>query len=157
MIRASHRSLSVMGGGALRVWSRQQQQPYLKLQQHVMVRDFMATPVVRMGIDDFMEKANEDGTPLAAGRAWTAAELRRKGFDDLHKLWYVLYKERNLLLSLRERSRGADRALARNEENRYRSVKKSMAGIKLVLKERRDLAEAQAAAAAENGPAQAAN
>ena len=128
----------------MRAWSRQQQQ-LVKVQHHVLTRGFVATPVVHKGIDDFMESANEDGTPFAAGRAWTAPELRRKSFDDLHKLWYVLYKERNLLLSLRERSRGADRALARNEENRYRSVKKSMAGIKLVLKERRDLAEAAAA------------
>lgn len=71
-----------------------------------------------------------------SGRAWTAADLRRKGFDDLHKLWYVLYKERNLILSEREKIRKQQRPTTGAEEHRYIKVKKSMAAIKLVLSER---------------------
>ena len=100
-------------------------------------RNFQTSCFVR-GIEEFKDVKTADANALVrAGRAWGAPELRRKSFDDLHKLWYVLYKERNVLLTMREKYRYAERATPMTEINRYTSVKRSMAAIKLVLAERR--------------------
>lgn len=72
--------------------------------------------------------------PPIPGRAWTAADLRAKSWDDLHALWVVLLKERNLLLSARDAARANREKLA----NPFRAtkVRKSMARIKAVMWER---------------------
>jgi large subunit ribosomal protein L47 len=97
---------------------------------------FHATSRAFMGFDEFFDQKEKAGDEIVTGRAWTAADLRRKSFDDLHKLWFVLYKERNLLLSERERLRRNQRPVSTKEEGRYTKVKRSMGAIKFVLKER---------------------
>ena len=98
---------------------------------------FHSSRSVSFGFEEFSEPTKSKPTDVfVSGRSWTVSDLRRKNFDDLHKLWYVLYKERNLLLSEREKSRRGQRPVSRLDENRYIKVKRSMAGIKHVLKER---------------------
>ncbi|EED92541.1 RM47, ribosomal protein 47 mitochondrial large ribosomal subunit, partial [Thalassiosira pseudonana CCMP1335] len=70
----------------------------------------------------------------SVGRSWSVAELRRKSYDDLHKLWYVLYKERNMLLTESNLARRHGYYMIQPE--RRRKVRKSMGAIKHVLGER---------------------
>ena len=90
-----------------------------------------------------------------AGRAWSAAELRRKSFRDLHTLWYVVLRERNLLeTQLLEMNRlGAMLDLTPIKQRMFRvrpppphprtkltlklQCRKTMARIKYVINERR--------------------
>lgn len=60
-----------------------------------------------------------------------------QSFNDLHALWWVLYKERNLLLTARHAHRQRLVPLPPLEENRYIRVKRSMAAVKVVLNERK--------------------
>ncbi len=84
------------------------------------------------GLDAFVD-ANRDEKTFV-GREWSARELRGKSYEDLHRLWYVLVTERNMLLTekhLAKTNREPMRA-----PQRMKKVRKSMARIKHVLTER---------------------
>ena len=69
------------------------------------------------------------------GRQWSVTELRRKSYEDLHRLWYVLYKEKNMLLTEQQLSRR--RQLIFPQPERFKKVQKSMGSIRQVLGERK--------------------
>ncbi|KAK8521483.1 hypothetical protein V6N13_077583 [Hibiscus sabdariffa] len=54
-------------------------------------------------LEQFFEAdRNTDDQKPVYGRSWKASELRLKPWDDLHKLWYVLLKEKNMLMTQRQ-------------------------------------------------------
>ncbi|XP_046851022.1 39S ribosomal protein L47, mitochondrial-like, partial [Xenia sp. Carnegie-2017] len=97
------------------------------------------------GIEEFFPPGvlqNKQPLPeqVESGRRWRAAELRQKSNEDLHKLWYVLLKERNMLLTVQEEAKRLQVVMPSPE--RLHKVKKSMAMIKLVVDERKHAIEA---------------
>ncbi|GJN29784.1 hypothetical protein PR202_gb18104 [Eleusine coracana subsp. coracana] len=82
-------------------------------------------------VDRTME---DDKPPPHYGRSWKASELRLKSWDDLQKLWYVLLKEKNMLMSQRQMLYSENLRFPNPE--RISKVKKSMCRIKHVLTER---------------------
>ncbi|KAG6830974.1 hypothetical protein H0H87_006625 [Tephrocybe sp. NHM501043] len=73
------------------------------------------------------------------GRSWRASELRLKSFKDLHTLWYILLRERNLLATQKEEARrmGVSDTFSQVSLSRVHHTRKAMARIKAVLNERR--------------------
>ncbi|KAI0657420.1 MRP-L47-domain-containing protein [Cubamyces menziesii] len=102
------------------------------------------------GLYAFFRKKEEDGKVWyetvesidvaqdKRGRSWTAAELRRKSFKDLHTLWYVVLRERNLLATQQAEARrlGAHEQILGLWNKAFR-CRKTMARIKYVINERR--------------------
>ncbi|KAK4047476.1 54S ribosomal protein L4 mitochondrial [Microbotryomycetes sp. JL201] len=93
-----------------------------------------------------------------SGKSWTSFELRRKSFEDLHTLWYILVRERNVLLTQREEARRLrlDLKTFGNHADRLRMCQKSMARIKQVVSERRHAALEAAEILRSRGEAKAA-
>ncbi|CAN6471414.1 unnamed protein product [Victoria cruziana] len=87
-------------------------------------------------LEEFFEadRSKEDDKPVVYGRSWKASELRLKSWDDLQKLWYVLLKEKNMLMTQRQMLNAQNLRFPNPE--RIPKVRKSMCRIKHVLTER---------------------
>ncbi|CAD5210698.1 unnamed protein product [Bursaphelenchus okinawaensis] len=70
------------------------------------------------------------------GREWTLNELRLKSNSDLHKLWYVLLKERNMLMTMKAACE--KRGLYFANPERMDRVEESMENLQEVVHERND-------------------
>ncbi|XWS60691.1 hypothetical protein CRYUN_Cryun07bG0057600 [Craigia yunnanensis] len=94
-----------------------------------------AAPTVSNPLEQFFEvDRNPDDEKPVYGRSWKASELRLKSWDDLHKLWYVLLKEKNMLMTQRQMLHAQNLQFPNPE--RIPKVRKSMCSIKQVLTER---------------------
>ncbi|XP_026486191.2 large ribosomal subunit protein uL29m [Vanessa tameamea] len=82
----------------------------------------------------FDEKKNWNESNIRVGRSWKLDELRIKSNGDLHKLWYVLLKERNMLYTM-EHECNENVKLFPNPE-RIDKVQESMDNIETVIRER---------------------
>ncbi|KAI6172386.1 39S ribosomal protein L47, mitochondrial [Aphelenchoides besseyi] len=90
---------------------------------------------------EFFEAASLDSTGEVRlknrpGRSWSVEELRLKSNSDLHKLWYVLLKERNVLLTMR--SIRQLRGMKFPNPERFDKIKESMENLESVIHERND-------------------
>lgn len=71
---------------------------------------------------------------IRVGRSWRKEELRLKSNSDLHKLWFVLLKERNMLLTMEHEYN--DKVKPFPNPERVDKVKESMHNLEEVVKER---------------------
>ncbi|CAD7696392.1 unnamed protein product [Ostreobium quekettii] len=97
-------------------------------------RSLGSSTVVR-DLREFLDlQTFKEGEERVVGSEWKASQLRLKSWEDLHKLWFVLLKERNMLRSEQLAARAASRPMA--SPRRISKVRRSMNRIKQVLSER---------------------
>jgi len=82
----------------------------------------------------FDDKKNWGENTVKAGRSWRVDDLRVKSNTDLHKLWYVLLKERNMLMTMEHEAKRALELFPNPE--RIDKVEESMANLETVVRER---------------------
>ncbi|KAK1127938.1 hypothetical protein K0M31_003432 [Melipona bicolor] len=82
----------------------------------------------------FDDPKNWDKDKVRVGRSWRKDELRLKNNEELHKLWYVLLKERNMLLTMEEIYKREHKYFPNPE--RIDKVEDSMANLESVVRER---------------------
>ncbi|XP_037530543.1 39S ribosomal protein L47, mitochondrial [Nematolebias whitei] len=89
----------------------------------------------RRGLEEFFDSPENWGeSTVKSGAPWTTKQLRAKSSDDLHKLWYVLLKERNMLLTLEQESKR--QRLPMPSPERLKKIERSMTRLDMVVIER---------------------
>ncbi|XP_047420176.1 39S ribosomal protein L47, mitochondrial isoform X1 [Sciurus carolinensis] len=98
---------------------------------------FLHTTLSRKGLEEFFDDPKNWGEEkVKSGAAWTCQQLRNKSNEDLHKLWYVLLKERNMLLTLEQEAKR--QRLPMPSPERLEKVVDSMDALDKVVQERED-------------------
>ncbi|CAG0919839.1 unnamed protein product [Notodromas monacha] len=87
------------------------------------------------GLMEFFDERSTWGqTEVKVGRSWRMPELRLKSNVDLHKLWYVLLKEKNMLITLEKECNDEARIFPNPE--RIDKIDESMKNVEDVVRER---------------------
>lgn len=95
------------------------------------------TTLSRKGLEEFFDDPKNWGEEkVKSGASWTCQQLRNKSNEDLHKLWYVLLKERNMLLTLEQEAKR--QRLPMPSPERLEKVVDSMDALDKVVQERED-------------------
>ncbi|XP_061271280.1 large ribosomal subunit protein uL29m isoform X1 [Bos javanicus] len=97
----------------------------------------LQTTLSRRGLEEFFDDPKNWGEEkVKSGASWTCQQLRNKSNEDLHKLWYVLLKERNMLLTLEQEAKR--QSLPMPSPERLEKVVDSMDALDKVVQERED-------------------
>ena len=95
------------------------------------------TTLSKRGLEEFFDDPKNCGEEkVKSGASWTCQQLRNKSNEDLHKLWYVLLKERNMLLTLEQEAKR--QRLPMPSPERLEKVVDSMDALDKVVQERED-------------------
>uniref|UniRef100_A0A674AUK8 Large ribosomal subunit protein uL29m n=1 Tax=Salmo trutta TaxID=8032 RepID=A0A674AUK8_SALTR len=95
------------------------------------------TTISRRGLEEFFDIPENWGeATVKSGAPWTAKQLRTKSNEDLHKLWYVLLKEKNMLLTIEQESKR--QRIQMPSPERLKKIERSMKRLDTVVKERED-------------------
>ncbi|KAL3319951.1 39S ribosomal protein L47, mitochondrial [Cichlidogyrus casuarinus] len=84
----------------------------------------------------FDDPKNWGATSVIAGRPWRKDELRLKSNVELHELWYVLLKERNMLMTMETEHQRCIEQMPNAE--RFEKVEESMENLLEVVNERNE-------------------
>ena len=97
----------------------------------------LQTTLSRRGLEEFFDDPKNWGEEkVKSGASWTCQQLRNKSNEDLHKLWYVLLKERNMLLTLEQEAKR--QRLPMPSLERLEKVVDFMDALDKVVQERED-------------------
>lgn len=123
----------VRGRIAARAWSIAR--PHFYRAADVCPAFSFHTSPSKLDLMEFFEpKDNWGAQEVRSGKSWSKEELRIKSNSDLHKLWYVLLKEYNMLLTMEAAAKEAAQHFPNPE--RIDKVQESMANLEAVVRER---------------------
>ncbi|KAM7362817.1 mitochondrial ribosomal protein L47 [Cochliomyia hominivorax] len=97
-------------------------------------RQFSTTKPNNNLMEFFDDPKNWNENEVKVGRAWKLDELRIKSNKELHQLWYILLKERNMLLTMEHECN--DQMELFPSPDRLNKVKISMENLETVVRER---------------------